>query len=71
MTNLEKIQSFNADEMATFLYNFASEIEAKHLKALGDAGVEAEIITLPPELQIAIHKRYLLSEVTENENNFI
>jgi hypothetical protein len=67
MTNLEKIQNFDVDEMAEFLNALTEETEAKFLRCLDNAGIDASIVKIPPKIQIEIHKKYLLKEVTENE----
>lgn len=65
MTNLEMIQQFGLDEMAAFLYTIVSETETKFLKSLNEAGIDASIVKLPPKLQIAMHRKFLLEEVKE------
>lgn len=67
MTNFEKIKELNVDGMAEFLNTIVEETEAKFLRALDNAGIDATIVKPPPKIQLEIHKRYLLQEDTENE----
>lgn len=65
MTNLELIQSFNVNEMATMLAQICHERDCQMLERLSAHGIDASLVTLPYEAQVEIHKNWLLEEIDD------
>lgn len=64
MTYLEKIQQMDAEKMAWLFYSIIQESTSDIQKQLSEKyGIEADLITLLPELIVNRHKRWLESEV--------
>ena len=65
MTVYERIKKMSVDEMALLLHTIINATERKLADKLIEAGIDFEKIDLADEIQIAIHKEYLESEVEE------
>ena len=63
MTNLELIQSFDAEDMARMLAQICHECDCRLLEALSVQGIDASLVTPPFEVQVEIHKNWLLEDV--------
>lgn len=63
LTNYEFIKEMSVDDMAAFLYSIVHERDLRFLKMLSNKGISASLVETNPEVQIALHKRWLESEV--------
>ena len=63
MTVFESIKKMNVDEMALMLHTIIKATEQKLTDKLIEANIPFDKIDLADEIQIAIHKKYLESEV--------
>lgn len=63
MTNYEFIQAMSVDEMALMFHALCKGIDDKWTDALTSQGVVFDVVNLSDEIQIAIHKNFLESEV--------
>ena len=59
------IKSLNVDEMAGLLTDLLHERDVMWLEKLQTQGIDSSLVELPREVQIEIHKRFLL----ENTSN--
>ena len=67
-TIYDMIMSFGVDEMAEFLHEICRERDLKLQEALHRQGVEADLVELPREVQIEMHKQFLLTPYDCMEN---
>lgn len=65
MTNYERIKAMSVDEMALMFHALCKGVDNKWTDALNSAGVVFDSFCLADEIQIAIHKNFLISEVEE------
>ena len=65
MTNYEKIRAMSIDDMALMFHALCKGVDDKWTEALKSEGVVFDSFCLADEIQIAIHKQFLESEVTE------
>ena len=68
MTNFERIQNMSIDDFAVMLTTVIHErdVEMQRLFAK-KSGLLVDIVELRPDIQVAIHKAWLESEVADNE----
>ena len=64
-TNFDLIKSLNIDEMAGLLTDLLHERDVMWLEKLQTQGIDSSLVELPREVQIEIHKQFLL----ENASN--
>lgn len=64
-TNFDLIKSFDVDEMAGFLTDLCHERDVVWLEKLTAQGLDVSLIELPREMQMEIHKRSLLENVSD------
>ncbi len=63
MTNFDCIKAMSVDDMALMFHTLCKEIDQKWIDALKSEDITFDSICLADEIQIAIHKQYLESEV--------
>lgn len=63
MTNYERIINMSVDDMALMFHTLIKSVEQTLIDKLVEAGIDFDKIELADEIQIAIHKQYLESEV--------
>ena len=67
MTNYELIRNMSVDDMAVMLTTIIHEREAKIQRLLAETGLGISLVELYPDIQVAIHKEWLESEVADND----
>ena len=66
MTNLERIQNMSVDDFAVFLTTLIHERDVELQRQFVEkSGLEISIVELSPDIQAAIHKSWLESEVED------
>ena len=68
-TNYDRIRNMSVDEMASLFYGIIHERDLHIMKSLEEQGIEASLIETTPAVHITYHKKWLESEVSENEKN--
>ena len=64
-TMYDLIRSFSIDDMAAFMAQLCHERDITLLEALHEQGIDATLVELPFEVQCEIHKKYLLSDLSD------
>lgn len=67
MTNLEKIQSFDAETMAVMFTELLCERDRMWQRKLSEHEIEIDIVHLGFEKQVQRHREWLESEVDADE----
>ena len=67
MTLFDKIQSFDAEELAVMFAELLREQDLKWQRRLADAGIEVDIVSIDFDLQVEKYRRMLESEVNNDE----
>lgn len=63
MTNYELIRNMSVDEMAVLITTIIHERDVNIQKQLAKHGASVDLIEYAPDIQAAIHKEWLESEV--------
>ena len=62
-TNYDRIRNMSIEEMATLFYGIIHERDVHLLEKLKEAGMEASLIEMSPEIHIEYHRQWLEREV--------
>lgn len=68
MTMYDVIMSLDVDEMAEFLHEICHERDIQLQKSLHEQGAEVTLVELPREVQIELHKQFLLTSYDSMED---
>lgn len=68
MTNLENIQSFDAEKMAVMFTELLMENDRKWQRKLSEHGIQVDIVHVGFDKQVEIHRDWLESEVEIDED---
>lgn len=63
ISNYEYIKSMSVDELACLFYGIIRERDMIFLDILKENGLDASLLEISPEIQIAYHKQWLETEV--------
>ena len=66
MTLYDKIMTYSIEDLAAFIYGLIAETEDRLQESLQRQGVEASIVRIAPELQIADNVAMLQQEVPDD-----
>ena len=68
MTNFEFIKNMSIDDMAVMITTIIHERDVELQRQFVEkSGLDIDIVEIHPEIQAAIHKAWLESEVDDNE----
>ena len=68
MTNFERIKNMSVEDFAVMLTTIIHERDVEMQRLFAEkSGLLVDLVELRPDIQVAIHKAWLESEVSDNE----